>query len=408
MRRLTAALGTSPDTAELAINARVQLLLLIWRLGAASEEQEIPFEQEAAAIYEELGTVADATDQPAIRVFALFGYGAVLQLSDAVVDGIDLALEALRLADDIGDRALRTLAGTGSWGLFVLGRIPEATALAEEMVTIIGDDRSLARGMLVGSPYAWCRMQVAHFGSYLRRLDEGLIALERAIELLGEEGDYEGRSWAQRHYAVFADLAGADPDLAGRHGRAAVEWADEAGNAWARGFNRAGLATNFAHRGEWPDAIRTVDEALAIIRPRRIALADVPPLLSIRARAQVGLGDAADARVTAAEAVAVAVRCGTQFYEAQARHQLARAILAAPAPGEEALARAELDHALSILTSHGIRAYAPYIHLERARLAEVVGDETTREAELERAQRLFIDVGAHGRAEEVASMVRSG
>jgi tetratricopeptide (TPR) repeat protein len=172
-------------------------------------------------------------------------------------------------------------------------------------------------------------------------------------------------------------------------------------------FNREGAAINHCHRGEWQEAIRVVDEALRVISIRRIALADTPLLLSIRARAQTALGDAAGARSSATEAVAVAVRCGAQFYEAQARHQLARAILADPAPGEEQAARTELDHALSIITAHGIRSYAPDLHLERAHLAEVVGDESAYNDELEKAHRLFLDVGAHGRAEEVASMVHS-
>jgi adenylate cyclase len=409
VRTLTDRLGVSRDTAELAITARLQLLSLHWRLGAASEEGDVRFEDEAAVVYHEGEELADAIGQPGLKVFVLGSYGAILALTTAVSEGNDICIRAGQLADETGDTTLRAVGRTLiGWNSFILGRVRDAAAAAEQMVEMIGDDRSLGRGMIVTSPYAWCRMQVAHFGTYFRRLDDGLVALEQVIELLAEEGDFESQSWAHRHCAIFADLAGGDPDVAAVHARASVKWADEAGAPWSRGFNREGAATNHAHRGEWREAIETVDEALSIIGPRRIGLADVPLLLSIRARAQTGLGDVAGARSSAAEAVGVAVECGAQFYEAQARHQLARAILADPAPGEEKAARAELDHAMSIIQAHGIRSYAPHIHLELARLAEVVGDPVVYADELDRAHRLFVDVGAHGRAEEVASMVRAG
>jgi D-serine deaminase-like pyridoxal phosphate-dependent protein len=102
----------------------------------------------------------------------------------------------------------------------------------------------------------------------------------------------------------------------------------------------------------------------------------------------------------------VAVKRSAQLYEAQARHQLARAIVADFAPGEEQAARAQLDQALSIVQALGIRAYEPHIHLERSRLAAAVGDEAEQDRELREAHRLFLEVGAYGRAEETASLVR--
>jgi hypothetical protein len=60
------------------------------------------------------------------------------------------------------------------------------------------------------------------------------------------------------------------------------------------------------------------------------------------------------------------------------------------------------------VTAHGVRVYAPLVHVDRARLAEVVGDDRAYVEELRSAHQLFVDVGAHGRAEKVAAMVRSG
>jgi adenylate cyclase len=408
VRALTDRLGESPQTAELWVNARLQLLAAHWRLGTMSEEGNVPYEEEAAAVFAETEAFADATGQTAVKIFALLTYGLLMHTGVLPAEeGFELNVRATELADQTGDPALRaTTRAPHAWMLFVFGRVREAVAMAEEMVEIIGEDRSVGRGMAVTSPYAWCRMQVAHFGGYCRRLDDSLAALGPIIELLGEEGDLETQSWAHRHYAIFADLAGADADVAAEHARQSLKWADEAGAMWSRVFNREGVAINHAHRGEWRRAIDVVDEALAIIDARRLAIADKPLLLSVQARAQIGLGDYSGARASAEGGIAVAVKRSAQLYEAQARHQLARAIVADFAPGEEQAARAQLDQALSIVQALGIRAYEPHIHLERSRLAAAVGDEAEQDRELREAHRLFLEVGAYGRAEETASLVR--
>ena len=65
------------------------------------------------------------------------------------------SVAATRLADETGDPALRTVTRILlDWGLFVLGRIREATAVTREMEAIIGEDRSIGREMLITSPYA--------------------------------------------------------------------------------------------------------------------------------------------------------------------------------------------------------------------------------------------------------------
>jgi hypothetical protein len=48
------------------------------------------------------------------------------------------------------------------------------------------------------------------------------------------------------------------------------------------------------------------------------------------------------------------------------------------------------------------RSYAPFLHVERAELARLSGDETTRQYELREAHRLFLEIGAPIRAEQVA------
>jgi hypothetical protein len=50
----------------------------------------------------------------------------------------------------------------------------------------------------------------------------------------------------------------------------------------------------------------------------------------------------------------------------------------------------------------GAKSYEPFLHVERAELARLTGDEATRRLELREAHRLFVEIGAPIRAEEVA------
>jgi ATP/maltotriose-dependent transcriptional regulator MalT len=155
------------------------------------------------------------------------------------------------------------------------------------------------------------------------------------------------------------------------------------------------VAASHAHRGEWDRTIAVVDDALAIIRDRRLGYVSGPMLLSQRARAQLGQGDTAGARSSAAEAVESAAVTGTRFYEAQARHQLGRALLAS---GEEHGAAEELRRALSIVEALGISAYGPQIRVDLAYANRAAGDDAAAQQELTTAHRLFVEIGATGQA----------
>jgi class 3 adenylate cyclase/tetratricopeptide (TPR) repeat protein len=405
---LTSHLDASPDTEALAMNAHLQLLLTMSRLGAASEEGSRRYEEEAGEVFAQAQRFAEAAGQPPIQVLALLAYGALRQLTDAIEEGHDLHARATRLSDEIGDPALRVAARhPHAWALCVLGRVREAAAITQEMIDIIGEDRSIGRGLTVVSPYAWCRSFQALFRAYFDRVDTALVTLDRMIDLEAEEEDWEGRAWAYRNWAIVADLAGADPDRAVVRARRGLHWAEEAGGPWSRIFVRDGVAIAYAHQGDWQAALDTIDEALAIATSYRLALADVALLMATRARALRGRGDLDAARTSAADAVGAAARCGARLYEIPARLEHARAMIGDLRPGDAALVRAELDRASSLVETLGIGTYAPQLNLAQALLADATGDVHAHHAELVEAHRLFVAIGADGRAAEVAAMMAS-
>jgi class 3 adenylate cyclase/tetratricopeptide (TPR) repeat protein len=396
VRTLTDDLGPSTDAAELGMEARWQLIAYLVRLGTAGEEGGVPWEDEARQLFAETEARALASGQPGLLAMVRTVYAVAQMQSDRLAEGYEASREAARLADETGDPGVRCTARSMlEWGLFCLGHVPEAYEVARELAGIIGDDRSVARGGMARSMYAFCQLHLAQFRHHSGRLDEGLLALERVIEIAGEEDDLEIQSWAHRAWVIFADWAGIDPVVASVHLDAALDLAEATGSPWSRVFVREGVATGHAHRGEWDRAIAVVDEALAIVGGRRMGYSSVPHLLALRARAQLGQDDVSGARTSAGEALASAIKMGTRFYEAQARHQLGRALLASQQPNE---ARAELDRALSLVEVLGISAYAPQIHADLAYANRAVGELPAYENELRTAHRRFIEAGAPSRA----------
>ena len=63
---------------------------------------------------------------------------------------------------------------------------------------------------------------------------------------------------------------------------------------------------------------------------------------------------------------------------------------------------AALRDAMALVETTEARACAPFIHVERAALGHLLGDEATRQRELREAHRLFTEMGATARAEQVA------
>jgi hypothetical protein len=83
---------------------------------------------------------------------------------------------------------------------------------------------------------------------------------------------------------------------------------------------------------------------------------------------------------------------------------LARAHVLIATEGAPARTRIEADlrDAAAVIEATEARVFTPQVHVERAALARVLGDEATRRRELSEAHRLFTEMGATGRAVQVA------
>jgi tetratricopeptide (TPR) repeat protein len=187
------------------------------------------------------------------------------------------------------------------------------------------------------------------------------------------------------------------PSGALAHARQSVEIAERGGVP-----TRLALAYQVlgrAHLGneQLEEARAVLEHALAIVPGFRSLNSWVLPLL---AEACAGLGDFARAREAAAEGVALAEREGVRLGSIPL--SLARVLRSADGLAAEREIEAALDRALELIGETGARALVPQVHEERAELARLCGDGTTRERELREAHRLYTEMAATGHVERLA------
>src|SRR5262249_14172133 len=81
---------------------------------------------------------------------------------------------------------------------------------------------------------------------------------------------------------------------------------------------------------------------------------------------------------------------------------LARVLLRTNSLGSRGAIQAALEEASRLSRQGKFKMIEPFVCVERAELARLANDETTRQRELREAHRLFLEIGAPIRAEQVA------
>jgi hypothetical protein len=234
---------------------------------------------------------------------------------------------------------------------------------------------------------------------------EGGVELDRVIERARTSQQLTPLCLSHAFHVFRCQVTGeAAPGLA--HGREAMNYAERMGSQVGRILADLGLGLANVLNGAWHDALAVLGTALTIGRERRISVVE-SGVLATMAAAHLGLGDRARALALAEEAIAVCRQRGTRLWEFSAlltRIRGRRETQGLQATREIEAALAEAD---AWLEMSGAKSYEPFLHVERAELARVSGDEASRERELREAHRLFTQIGAPLRAAEVAKELDS-
>ncbi len=392
VRALLGRVPESPETLALGVLARARMISNGALLGQT---------EEAATLFAEGADLAERLGHPESRVMLLNAYGFARFSGGAIEEAFIHISEAVRLADHSGNDLLRFLARAPlTLVLAVRGDLRGALAIADEEETLCGSDPDVGAQMLGFSPYG---MTLVHRGlvlTLLGRLADAAQVLERAIALGQVRRDTEVLIAAHAYTAWLSEFAG-DAARALRDAHRAVELVEAAtgrmmGLGSAMTFGRALLLNE-----QWCEAATRLEQALDDMREHQVALQVEAFVLADLARAVAALGDYGRARLLADEAVSTAQRQGT-YFEVAAR--LARAHVQRLSDGAHAAAaiEADLQQAMAVVERTEARVYTPFIHVERAELARLLGDEAAYQRELREAHRLFTAMGATGHAERIS------
>jgi hypothetical protein len=91
-----------------------------------------------------------------------------------------------------------------------------------------------------------------------------------------------------------------------------------------------------------------------------------------------------------------------RVYEIRALLARAHVLIATEGAPARALVEADLRDAAAVIEATEARVFTPQVYVERAALARVLGDAEGHQRELREAHRLFSEMGATARAEQVA------
>ncbi|HXQ24177.1 MAG TPA: adenylate/guanylate cyclase domain-containing protein [Candidatus Acidoferrales bacterium] len=397
VRELIEADADAPEAAELGAEACRQTLAFGFRLGLSAEEEVRAFSEGKRWTARSGDVKADGLLETA--------YSAVANNSGRIEEGVRHALAGQQLLLQTSDEEVRALAPwTAIYPHWCAGQFSRARELAEALL-------DATRGHPEWGFDMW-QLSAAAFGHFTRgaieifvgNLDSAKADLDRGVELARQHGDTESEGWALSWFSDVAAIAG-DAEIGLGPCRRSIEIAEKMGSPYslAASYHRFGVSLTVA--GRWPEAIESLEHALAIARERGTGLEMEARLVSWLAEACLGAGDLTRARALAEESVVLGRRIGVPTDLVFAQRALVHVLFVEEGAAAAIAVRAALDEAERLIAETGATSLAPLVLLDRAELARLEGDAGARERTLRKAQQLFADLGAPLRVQQIDALL---
>jgi tetratricopeptide (TPR) repeat protein len=325
---------------------------------------------------------------------ALHGdYACVLGLVAGEADEyVRYSREAVRLADETEDQGLQLAERAYlAFASVFAGRMEDGIERCEATCRRFPADPALGAEYTGYSPllgvlnaHAWMLVRAG-------RVIEGEAVCDRAENLARLHGDDEILTWLQLVH-IEADIVRADVNAARQHTSVAVQTTEISDTPQSHQVNL--MVSGVLHRLEsrWDQSVDTLEEALH--GATRGANRELEGWVGAElAFALVGRGDLDRAEQEAQTAIEVGRLQKCRCDEARGSLALVHTLLSRDTP---ALDRAEktLDRAQALIDETGGRVYQPDLHECRARIARIRGDEVAARGEIERARRIYSEMGA--------------
>ncbi|MFQ5513609.1 MAG: AAA family ATPase [Myxococcota bacterium] len=392
---LLAELPQPGEVGSLRLLACVQLLVMgSWRLGFTPKEDRDLFEQGER--------LAQQVGDPRTRVLVGGAIATRTGTTGDVTGFVARSEEVRRLAEETGDLDLRCFAEVGvGYARFCSGDLRESLAACQRVIEITGDDPSVGRELMGFSPAIWARMNGTGVLQCLGRLREAEDRGNEAIERARRCDDLVNLSFALGG-RVFGLLYRGVSENASASARQALSIAEKHLTTFERSFALYTLGIAFVLEQHWEAAIEALTEALETGEQCRTGLETASGRLAILAEAQLGNGAITRALETAQRAVRVGQESGARVFELHGELAMVRVRLAMGDRDQADAISRSLENGFGLLDSTGARGLEPQLVEERGRLTQLLGDGAAARHELEAARRLYLEIGAEGRARQLA------
>jgi tetratricopeptide (TPR) repeat protein len=192
-----------------------------------------------------------------------------------------------------------------------------------------------------------------------------------------------------------------------RDARVFVELAERSGSTWALAVSASTLGRAYLTGQRWSQGRESLDYALAQARQHKLGLEAEASYLALLAEALAGTGELEKALATAEEAVKMACRKKTRFWELQAQIVLAGILLRREQIKDRPRIAKALSRAEELIEKTGGEVMKPFVVERQAEFAKLNGDGAGHQRMLKEAHRLFISMEAHGYAERLAAKLRN-
>lgn len=299
-------------------------------------------DREAAGVLFAAGleACARAPCNPRERLWLLAGQGVVQRFLGRYAEALDLARQALEVADRLDDESNRALV------LNNLGVVHGTRGEAAEALTCYRQAAELAPRVGRASLAATATGNMGQIFAYLGDLDRALEHGRRSLELHRELGSATGEALALMRLGWLSERRG-ELDEALALFDEALALSGRIGARSTEGLALVGRARTLTAAGRPGPALAALDRALPLL----VEIGDVSgriEALRARGEAQLELDDPAAAERSLREGLTLAVDLGDVGREAALRALLARA---ARARGGLEMARAQIERSLDLRES---------------------------------------------------------
>ena len=353
-----------PNDAEgdgVRLTALLYVTTMGWRVGADPAVTRAAYE-EGVAIARRMG------DDTMLTLLHASFAACPVTCEGRLREGFDIAMEAVRLADEVGDPGLRALVRTfPSYCLWLQVRLHESLEMCDEIGELTADNPDIPFAELVGSPQAWAFMARGSALSALGRPEEARRAMESAINFPYGDAE-ETLGWAHM-FAATVHLMGGDmsAEEVAEHARIAIEVAERLGDAFSRAWARYWVAYAALISGDHTSAVENFTRALSEIEERGAGREASSGIHSGLGRALVAQGDVEGGIESGRKAVRIADEQDHALWGLVARESLAMSLLARGDDGDASEAAELLRTALAFAESSDHVLFAERFngHLER-------------------------------------------